>query len=99
MKKQKPFNIHFVCRGNTYRSRLAAAYMDTLLDDRFVVTSSGIDADNPKNRIKTTEPYTKATAKVHKLTHGVGDVKLQTTDKLLANADVVVFMNKDVYDD
>jgi len=97
MKKQQPFTIHFVCRGNTYRSRLAAAYMDTLVDDRFVVTSSGIETALGKT--KTSEPFTKATARTHKLVHGIADRKTQTTNDLLAAADVIVFMNKDVYED
>jgi len=95
--KQKPYSIHFVCRGNTYRSRLAAAYMDTLVDDRFVISSSGIGAKH--SPIKTSEPYTKATAKAHKLTYGIADYKTQTTSELLAEADVIVFMNKDVYEE
>lgn len=96
-KKQKLYNIHFVCRGNRYRSRLAAAYMDTLVDDRFIITSSGIEAE--RSTMKTVEPYTTATAKVHKLTHGITGAKTQTTPKLLQEADVIVFMNKDVYED
>jgi protein-tyrosine-phosphatase/8-oxo-dGTP pyrophosphatase MutT (NUDIX family) len=93
--KQKPYKIHFVCRGNTYRSRLAAAYMDTLVDNRFVISSSGIEAEH--SPIKTSEKYTKATAKAQKLNFGIAGSKTQTTDKLLQDADVVVFMNKDVY--
>ncbi|HSX05205.1 MAG TPA: NUDIX domain-containing protein [Candidatus Saccharimonadales bacterium] len=96
MKKTKPYTIHFVCRGNTYRSRLAAAYMDSLVDERFVVSSSGVDTAS--NKTRTSEPFTKATAKAHKLTHGIADLKTQTTNELLAKADVIVFMNKDVYD-
>lgn len=95
--KQKPFTIHFVCRGNTYRSRLAAAYFDSLSAGRFVVTSSGIGTHAAT--VKTVEAYTKATAKRHGLTHGIAVSKTQTTDKLLADADIIVFMNKDVYDD
>jgi len=95
----KPFNVHFVCRGNTYRSRLAAAYFDTLVDARFHITSSGIGAQRSTSGIQTAEPYTKATAKAHDLRHGITKHKTQTTDKLLADADVIVFMNKDVYDD
>lgn len=95
--KQKPYRIHFVCRGNTYRSRLAAAYMASLLDDRFVVTSSGIGTYMAPTR--TSEAYTRATAKAHHLSHGITTTKTQTTDALLATADVVVFMNKDVYDE
>lgn len=94
----KPFKIHFVCHGNAYRSRLAAAYMATLLDKRFAISSSGVIA-NQSNRITTSEPYTKATAKAHKLTYQIDTHKVQTTNKLLADADVIVFMNKDVYDE
>jgi 8-oxo-dGTP pyrophosphatase MutT (NUDIX family)/protein-tyrosine-phosphatase len=96
-KLRKPYAIHFVCRGNTYRSRLAAAYMATLLDDRFAVSSSGIAA--AYNPTKTSEVYTKATARKHKLTQGISAYKTQTTDLLLADADVIIFMNKDVYED
>jgi len=95
----KPFTVHFVCRGNTYRSRLAAAYFDTLVDARFHVTSSGIGAQRSTSGVQIAEPYTKATAKVHNLRHGITKHKTQTTDKLLADADVIIFMNKDVYDD
>jgi 8-oxo-dGTP pyrophosphatase MutT (NUDIX family)/protein-tyrosine-phosphatase len=94
---QKPFTIHFVCRGNLYRSRLAAAYASTLLDGRFVVTSSGIEADL-NTATKTAATYTQATAKKHRLAHEIKKHKTQTTDQLLQDADVVVFMNKDVYD-
>lgn len=96
-QKQNPYRIHFVCRGNTYRSRLAAAYFASLVDHRFAISSSGIRTMNAK--IKTSEKYTKATAKAHKLSYGIDDLKTHTTDQLLADADVIVFMNKDVYDD
>jgi protein-tyrosine-phosphatase/8-oxo-dGTP pyrophosphatase MutT (NUDIX family) len=95
--KQKPYSIHFVCRGNTYRSRLAAAYFDNLAQGRFRVTSSGITTHNAQT--STTEAYTKVTARKHKLTHGIAGHKTQTTSQLLTDADIIVFMNKDVYDD
>jgi protein-tyrosine-phosphatase/8-oxo-dGTP pyrophosphatase MutT (NUDIX family) len=96
-QKQKPYNIHFVCRGNTYRSRLTAAYLHTLTDDRFAISSSGIAADH--STVKTCEPYALATAEKHGLTYGMQASKTQTTTELLQAADVVVFMNKDVYDE
>jgi isopentenyl-diphosphate Delta-isomerase len=98
-KTEKPYNVHFVCRGNTFRSRLAAAYFDTLVGDNFYVTSSGIGALTSNSGIQTAEPYTKATAKVHDLRHGITKHKTQTTNKLLEDADVIIFMNKDVYED
>jgi len=97
-KTEKPFNVHFVCRGNVFRSRLAAAYFDTLVDQRFTVTSSGINAA-AINDMPIISPQAETTAKVHHLHHGLSRRKLQTTDKLLTEADVIVFMNKDVYDD
>jgi protein-tyrosine-phosphatase/8-oxo-dGTP pyrophosphatase MutT (NUDIX family) len=96
-KPTKPFTVHFVCRGNTYRSRLAAAYMDTLVDERFIITSSGVGADTAT--VRTVEAYTKATAKAHHLKQGISGRNTQTTNELLAAADVIVFMNKDVYDE
>lgn len=97
-KTSELFKIHFVCRGNAYRSRLAAAYMATLLDGRFTISSSGIAANQFKE-VKTSEPYAKATAKAHKLTYEIDKRKTQTTNKLLEAADAIIFMNKDVYDD
>lgn len=96
---QKPYTVHFVCRGNTYRSRLAAAYFAGLVegDRRFRVSSSGIGTR--RANVQTVQKYTKALAKKHGLSHGITDVKQQTTNRLLAEADVIVFMNKDVYDD
>jgi len=96
-KPTKPYHIHFVCQGNTFRSRLAAAYIHTLLDDRFVVSSSGVGADISTSGIQTSESYTKATAKAHKLSYEINTHKTQTTDKLLNDADVIIFMSKAVY--
>jgi protein-tyrosine-phosphatase/8-oxo-dGTP pyrophosphatase MutT (NUDIX family) len=96
-KSKKPYNIHFVCLGNVYRSRLAAAYFDTLVDDRFAVTSSGVatrEAD-----AKTFSPLAKPTAKKYGLRHELSRHKVQTTNKLLNDADVIIFMNKDIYDE
>lgn len=99
VKTEKPYNVHFVCRGNTFRSRLAAAYFDTLVDGRFYVTSSGINAHHSNSGIQTIEPYTKATAKLYHLRHGLAKHKTQTTDRLLEDADIIIFLNKDVYND
>jgi len=95
-QSKKPFTIHFVCRGNVYRSRLAAAYMHTLLDERFVVSSSGLEAD--KAVFKTVGPATEALAKLNKLSYEIHRTKAKTTGKVLADADVVVCLSKDIYD-
>jgi len=97
MKTPKPYSVHFVCRGNTYRSRLAAAYFAELSGRRFVVSSSGIRA--AESHPRTIKPYTRTVAAAQKLKHGLNGIPEQTTERLLQDADVIVFMNKDVYDD
>lgn len=94
--KQKPFTIHFVCSGNTYRSRLAAAYMNTLISNKYAISSSGINTH--ENPVKTSQPYTQAAARKAKLKFEIDKIKTQTNNELLGQADVIVFMSKDVYD-
>ncbi|HET6924362.1 MAG TPA: hypothetical protein VFH39_00845, partial [Candidatus Saccharimonadales bacterium] len=92
----KPVHIHFVCRGNTFRSRLAAAYMSTLVDSGFTVSSSGVDTAHAP--VRTVKSYTSRLAHKHNLKYQLTTPKVQTDDQLLASADVIVFMAKDVYD-
>jgi 8-oxo-dGTP pyrophosphatase MutT (NUDIX family)/protein-tyrosine-phosphatase len=49
--------------------------------------------------VKIISSYAKTLADQHKLRHGITKQHTQTTDKLLAESDVIVFMNKDVYDE
>jgi len=98
MKQSSPaFRIHFVCRGNTYRSRLAAAYFAQKAGERFSVSSSGLEPE--RARVATSEAYTQAVAKRHGLTTGLRARKTATSQALLAAADVIIFMNGDVYDE
>ena len=92
---QCSFRFAEVIRG---RSRLAAAYFYSLVDHRFNVTSSGIGASRSAD-VDTISPYARDVAGQHGLTHGMTKRHTQTTNKLLADADVIVFMNKDVYDE
>ncbi len=96
-KTGKPYTVHFVCRGNSFRSRLAAAYFAALVDGQFRITSSGIAA--AQGKVKTAEAYTKAIAHKYDLHHGISNHTVQTTGKMLADADVVILLNKDVYED
>ncbi len=41
--------VHFVCRGNTFRSRLAEAYFNKVKSERIKVISSGIQASENQN--------------------------------------------------
>lgn len=100
VKTDKPYHIHFVCRGNIFRSRMAAAYFHNLIDAaQYRVDSSGIDANKSASGVVTIEPYTQAVAEQFDLHHGIRKHKVQTTNKLLDEADVIIFLNKDVYED
>ncbi len=89
--------IHFVCRGNTFRSRLAEAYAKSLKYQGYIITSSGIETAEHEN-IDLSQ-YTKSIAKKYKLTARLSAHKRQATKKMLDDADVLVFLNKDISDD
>lgn len=42
-------NVHFICLGNTFRSRLAEAYLKSRMIPDMVVTSSGMEAEGNLN--------------------------------------------------
>jgi len=91
--------IHFVCRGNTHRSRLAEAYAKSLtpdLDD-ILILSSGIEADRDLNG--PIVPFVKLLLQDENLLHLTGRTWTQTTQLMIGHSDVLVFMNDDVYDD
>lgn len=90
----KTKKIHFVCRGNTFRSRLAAAYFQSIVPKGYAASSSGID---PRQRLITVKQYTAYVAKKNDLKHQIDTPKQKTTDQLLAAADIIVFMSKTVY--
>jgi protein-tyrosine-phosphatase/8-oxo-dGTP pyrophosphatase MutT (NUDIX family) len=89
--------IHFVCRGNTFRSRLAEAYAKSLKYEGYSITSSGIEATEHERL--DVSPYTKAIAKKYKLTSKLAPHKQQSTKKMFTGTDVLVFLNKDIYED
>ena len=76
--------------------RLAAAYFYSLINGRFSVSSSGIGADMAD--VLSISPYAKTILDEQHLSHGAMKRHTQTTSELLNDADVIVFMNKDVYD-
>ncbi len=92
------YKIHFVCRGNVYRSRLAEACAKAIKNERIIATSSGISAlvDNPGIQLSS---YAKFAASKANFVYKLSRHKVQTTNNLLAAADIVVFMNQDIYRD
>lgn len=96
--QQKPFAIHFVCRGNVHRSRLAEAYMRRLALPDFTFSSSGVEAHryptNTKSRF--TEIVLNHQPQLRKT---MSPKRTQTTPELLQAPDVVICLDKSVYDD
>lgn len=92
----KAKHIHFVCRGNRYRSRLAEAVFRSFELPDFKVSSSGTEAHRMK---ATIEPYTRQVAKEHGLLKQLSADKHQIDNKQLKEADIIIFLSKDVYDE
>ncbi len=88
-------HVHFVCRGNTYRSRLAAAYFHSVAPANFRISSSGVHLTNSD---KTVSTFTVLVAKSHGLSYQMYSERRVTTASMVAAADIVVCMDKDIYD-
>jgi protein-tyrosine-phosphatase len=91
--------IHFICRGNTHRSRLAEAYArsSTAQMVRVVVVSSGIEADRDLNG--PIVPFVKRTLQKDNLLQFTGTTWTQTTQPMIDASDVLVFMSNGVFED
>ena len=92
-------HIHFICRGNVYRSRLAEAYAKSLLPQHtnLVITSSGIQAN--LNLDGDVEAAALAALEAENIQNYLAPTWRQTTQKILDEADLLVFMNDTVYQD
>lgn len=92
--------IHFICRGNSFRSIIAEAYLNSLRFKDLKAVSSGTSAAVDKSG--NLAAYTKTLALLAKngirefAKGGYGD---QLTQARLAGADLVVCMNPRVYDE
>lgn len=91
MKKLK---IHFVCRANIYRSRLAEAYFKKLTGDKYIVSSSGIE--RWRNPLKFKDKWATMLAKKHNLL--LSEKSRQSSSHLFAEQDLLIFARQDVYD-
>ena len=85
-------HIHFVCSGNTFRSRLAEAYLKSKKIKGFDVSSSGVRAHENRNGPITW--YGARLMKRHALVSYMSNSWTHTTPKQLQDADIVIFMDK-----
>ena len=92
--------IHFICRGNSFRSIIAEAYLNSLGIKDLRVLSSGT----------TAAPYNAANLIYYRMTlgllaeHGIREFAKdgygdQLTQSRIAAADITVCMNQRVYDE
>ena len=92
--------IHFICRGNSFRSILAEAYLNSLNIKDMRAMSSGTTA--AADRSRNLNAYTATLRLLGK--KGIrqfakADFGDQVTQPRLAGADVVICMNQRVYDE
>jgi len=88
--------IHFICTGNTYRSRMAEAYLNSKRLPAIIVSSSGTYASENLNG-----PISWVAAWVLKKNSLIGFMSSHwtlTTLDILNKADKVVFINDDNYE-
>lgn len=92
-------SIHFICRGNIYRSRLAEAYAKSLVDENEQkhISSSGIEANlDHDGAVSDVVPTLLMKDNIE---HLMKPHWTQTTQELLDENDIIVFVTETVYRD
>lgn len=92
-------SVHFICRGNVYRSRLAEAYAVSFLKEKNLaaVSSSGIEAELALNGDVDRE--TVRLLKQEKIHGHLAPKWHQTTQNDIDDNDLIVFMSQSLYED
>ena len=89
--------VHFICRGNAYRSLLAEAYFKTR--STIPVTSSGVVADIYREYNKSVIVKTRKFLESKKLPPALAKAPIQLTDERLHKDDTLVCVNKEAEKD
>lgn len=85
-------NIHFVCTGNIYRSRLAEAYLRSKEIPNLRLSSSGIAADEVG--FQQVSWYTERLLKEAGILKYESPHCIEVTAEILAKQDLIVFMEQ-----
>jgi protein-tyrosine-phosphatase len=92
--------VHFICRGNSFRSIIAEAYLNSLeIKDSSALSSGTVAASNKTGNL----PYYQLTLDLLER-HGIreyakADYGDQLTQARLEKADITVCMNQRIYDE
>ena len=87
--------IHFVCAGNSYRSRLAEAYCKSKKIPDVDISSSGLIAH--QNEHGPISWYALRILSRRNLIPFMSNLPTQTTPEILQDADLVIFLGKHNY--
>ena len=87
--------IHFICKGNTFRSRLAEAYLNSKQLPNIKVISSGVEAE--RNDSGPITWYAQRIIQQNKLVPFEKPVWDQTTKLMLEEGDLTIFMHQNIY--
>jgi protein-tyrosine-phosphatase len=88
-------HIHFVCSGNSYRSRLAEAYLKSKLSDKEIaVSSSGTEAEKHKFGNGPICWYAMRLMKRKKLISYMSWKERQTSKEILKDVDLLICMRQ-----
>lgn len=91
----KDTKVHFICRGNTYRSRLAAAYLNSLGHKSITVVTSGVIAKKQPMVIRW---YAQRILERYEISHFASKKPRQLTGANLNDCDLIVFFGQRAYD-
>ena len=83
-------NIHFVCAGNTNRSRMAEAYLNSKKIPNVTASSSGIRAEDNLNGPICS--YSKHILEENNIINFTSSTWTQCSNKIISTADIVIFM-------
>lgn len=92
--------IHYICRGNAFRSFIAEAYTCSLELSGVEVISSGTLGSLTKQQNANIHRYVRETLGRHHISeYAKADYAENLSDELIQKSDVLVCMNRRVYDE